>query len=100
MDFSKVPHNLLLLKLKYYFIRNKILDWIKNFLNNRQQSDAVDGESSAPAPVLSGVPPGSVIGPALLLIYVNDLPNGIKSKLRLFADNTMMYLTINNGDDC
>ena len=100
MDFSKVPHNRLLLKLKYSFIRNNILDWIKNFLNNSQQSVAVDGESSAPAPVLSGVPQGSVIGPALLLIYVKDLPNGIKSKLRLFADNTIMYLTINNGDDC
>ena len=93
MDFSKVPHNRLLLKLKYSFIRNNILDWIKNFLNNSQQSVAVDGESSASAPVLSGVPQGSVIGPALLLIYVKDLPNGIKSKLRLFADNTIMYLT-------
>ena len=61
---------------------------------------AVDRESSAPAPVLSGVPQGSVIGPALFVIYVNDLPNGIKSKVRLFADDTIMYLTINNSDDC
>ena len=105
MDFSKafdkVPHNRLLLKLKFYGIRNNTLDWIKNFLYlNRQQCVVVDGESSAPAPVLSGVPQGSVIGPALFLIYVNDLPNGIKSKVRLFADDTIMYLTINNSDSC
>ena len=103
MDFSKafvkVPHNRLLLKLKYYGIRNNTLDWLKNFLNNRQQCVVVDGERSAPVPVLSGVPQGSVIGPALFLIYINDLPNGIKSKVRLFADDTIMYLTINNSED-
>ena len=52
----------------------------------------VDGESSAPTRVLLGVPQGSVIGPSLFLIYVNYLPNGIKSKVRLFADDTIMYL--------
>ena len=81
-------------------IRNNTLGWIKNLLNNRQQSVAVDGESSAPTPVLLGVPQGSVIGPTLFLIYVNYLPNGIKSKVRLFADDTIMYLTINNSDNC
>ena len=96
----QVPHNRLLLKLKYYSIRNNTLDWIKNLLNNRQQNVAVDGESSAPTPVLLGVPQGSVIGPTLFLIYVNYLPNGIKSKVRLFADDTIMYLTINNSDNC
>ena len=104
MDFSKafdkVPHNRLLLKLKYYGIRNNTLDWLKNFLNNRQQCVIVNGEYSTPVPVLSGVPQGSVIGPTLFLTYINDLPNGIKSKIRLFADDTIMYLTINNSEDC
>ena len=72
----------LLLKLKYYGIRNNTIDWLENFLNNRQQCVIVDGEYSAPVPVLSGVPQGSVIGPALFLTYINDLPNGIKSKIR------------------
>ena len=99
-SLRQVPHNWLLLKLKYYSIRNNTLDWIKNLLNNWQQSVAVDGESSAPTPVLLGFPQGSVIGPALFLIYVDYLPNGIKSKVRLFADDTIMYLTINNSDNC
>ena len=60
---------------------------------------AVDRESLAPALVLLGVPQGSVIGPVLILIYVNDLPNGIKSNVRLFTDDTIMYLTINNSDE-
>ena len=95
MDFSKpfdkVPHNRLLLKRKYYGIRNNTLGWLKNFLNSRQQCVVVDGERSTPVPVLSGVPQGSVI---------NDLPNGIKSKVRFFADDTVMYLAINNSKDC
>ena len=60
----------------------------------------VDGERSTPVPVLSGVPQDLVIDPALFLIYINDLPNGIKFKVRLFADDTVMYLAINNSKDC
>lgn len=102
LDFSKAFDKSLTTDYcwNFYSIRNNTLDWIKNLLYNRQQSVAVDGESSAPTPVLLGVPQGSVIGPALFLIYVNYLPNGIKSKVRLFADDTIMYLTINNSDNC
>ena len=98
--FNKVPHNRLLLKPKYYGIRNNTLGCLKNFLNNWQQCVVVDGEHSASVPVLSGVSQGSVISLALFLIYINDLPNSIKYKVRLFADDTIMYLAINNNDDC
>ena len=51
-------------------------------------------------PVLSGVPQGSVLGPCIFLMYINDMPDSIKSNIRLFADDTIMYLTITNHSDC
>ena len=63
---------------------------------NRHQSVIVNGSSSEPIPVSSGVPQGSVLGP-LLLIYINDLPMNVKSKVRLFADDTTLYLTISTS---
>ena len=81
------------MKRRNYGIRNNTLDWIKNFLNNGQQCVAVNGEISAPVPVLSGVPQGSIIGHHSFLIYANDLPDGIKSKVRLFADDTYYHVS-------
>lgn len=98
--FDKVPHNRLLLKLHHYGIRDDALAWIKDFLSNRQQCVVVGGKQSDCVPVLSGVPQGSVIGPALFLVYINDLPDNIKSNVRLFADDTLMYLTITNTNHC
>ena len=104
MDFSKafdkVSHPKLLAKLDHYGIRNDALKWISCFLNNRQQSVVVDGAQSHYLPVLSGVPQGSVIGPTLFLIYINDLPDYVNSAVHLFADDTIMYLTVHNEDHC
>ena len=106
MDFSKafdkVPHNRLLLKLKYYGIRNNTLGWLKNFLNNRQQCVVVDGDVRLPSQFYRAYHKArsSAGGTALFRIYINDLPNGIKSKVRFFADDTVMYLSINNSKDC
>ena len=104
MDFSKafdvVPHGSLIVKLKHYGIRNSTLKWIDAFLTDRTQRVAVDGEHSAIAPVTSGVPQGSVLGPVLFLAYINDLPECIDSKSRLFADDTIVYRTIDSPDDC
>jgi ribonuclease P/MRP protein subunit RPP40 len=76
--FDKVPHNHLLHKLDYYGIRGHTLTcpltWIKNFLAGRTQPVVVDNVQSKPSPVASSVPQGSVIGPALFLVYINDLP--------------------------
>lgn len=99
LDFSKafdmVNHEKLLYKLHYYGIRGQTLSWIKSFLDNRSQSVVVNGSKSSTIPVSSGVPQGSVLGPLLFLIYINDLPDFVKhSKVRLFADDTALYLSL------
>ena len=103
MDFSKafdmVPHNSLLVKLSGYGIQDKTLDWIGSFLSDRSQRVVVEGEQSDPAPVTSGVPQGSVLGPILFLVFINDLPKAINSSCRLFADDTIVYREISSPTD-
>ena len=91
--FDKVNHSKLLWKLHNYGIRGKVLSWIQAFLGIRSQQVVIDGEESDSIPVNSGVPQGSVLGPILFLTYKNDLPDGISSQVRLFADGTALYLT-------
>ena len=97
--FDKVNHSKLIWKLHQYGIRSHVLHWIQAFLGNRSQSVVVGGEESDSVPVCSGVPQGSVLGPILFLIYINDLPDTITSKVRLFADDTALYLTIEGEKD-
>jgi len=98
--FDKVPHRRLLYKLDYYGIRGSTNDWIKAFLSNRTQTVVLDGDSSDSADVLSGVPQGSVLGPVLFLLYINDLPDNIRSSVRLFADDCVLYKHIYSDADC
>ena len=99
--FDKVPHQRLLYKLHFYGIQNETLNWISAFLSNRTQTVVLDGESSDVAPVTSGVPQGTVLGPVLFLVYINDLPEYLKtSKLRLFADDSIIYKSIKSKEDC
>ena len=97
--FDKVCHRKLLLKMKHLGIKNSILDWISDFLSNRTQQVVVRGVKSENAMVESGVPQGSVLGPLLFLIYINDMPECVSSILALFADDAYIYKEINSQDD-
>ena len=97
--FDKVSHEKLIYKLHNYGVKGKTLIWIKYFLDNRTQTVVVDGKQSHTAPVTSGVPQGSVLGPILFLAYINDLPDNITSQVRLFADDTVVYAAILRMDD-
>ena len=81
--FDSVPHERLLVKLHAYGIRGNLLLWIRSFLTNRKQRVVINGKSSNLAPVISGIPQGSVLGLILFLIYVIDLPEVARSKLKL-----------------
>ena len=97
--FDKVPHRHLIHKLSYYGITGKTNKWIQGFLTGRTQCVAVDGEESDWNPVISGVPQGSVLGPVLFLIFINDITDGITSKIRLFADDSVIYRSITTRED-
>ena len=90
--FDKVPHKKLIRKLREYGINSSINQWIESFLHQRQQRVVCQGEMSSLVPVTSGVPQGSVIGPILFLVYINDLPAKLQPKVRLFADYTIVYM--------
>ena len=97
--FDKVSHNKLLLKLQSVGIRGKILDWIRNWLNCRKQRVVLNGANSKWRSVLSGVPQGSVLGPLLFIIYVNDIETSVKSRVSKFADDTKIYNQISTAAD-
>ena len=97
--FDKVPHQRLLLKLKAHGIGDSITDWIEQWLTDRRQRVVVDGEVSNWKSVLSGVPQGSVLGPILFLIYINDLDDSITSNVLKFADDTKLFRKVSTDDD-
>ena len=104
LDFSKafdgVPHQRLLRILEHFGVRDTIHSWIASFLSGRTQSVVVEGSSSDRVPVVSGVPQGSVLGPMLFLLFINDLPEKITSNSRLFADDCIVYRQIKGISDC
>ena len=98
--FDKVDHKLLLHKLDHYGIRGSLLSWLGDFLTNRKQQVVIAGQQSLSDDVTSGVPQSSVLGPLLFLCFINDLPERIKCKVKLYADDVLLYTPINNIDDC
>ena len=96
---DKVPHKRLIYKLHYYGIRGPLSSWTESFLTNRSQSVVYEGKRSNLAQVTSGVPQGTVLGPLLFLSYVNDLPNNLRSSIRLLADEALLYGIVSSDID-
>ena len=98
--FDKVSHRHLLKKAEHYGVRGSILEWIRDFLSDRTQAVLVDGQVSLESHVTSGVPQGSVLGPLLFIIFINDLPECVTaSTVRLFADDSVIYRKISCDED-
>ena len=100
--FDKVSHKLLLHKMSMQFgFKNNTLLWFESYLSQRHQRVVLNGVESSWVSVTSGVPQGSILGPTLFLLYVNDLPNAVKSsKCLLFADDAKFYKRITSFVDC
>ena len=98
--FDKVCHPHLLLKLQHYGIKGQLLEWISDFLTTRRQRVVIDGHSSGWSEVTSGVPQGSILGPLLFLVYINDFPLAVKCNCGLFADDSILHRKVTSESDC
>lgn len=98
--FDTVPHQRLLNKLKAYGIVGDINDWIRAFLTGRTHRVVVNSSLSSWLEVLSGIPQGSVLGPILFVLFINDLPDMVRSTAHIFADDTKVYRSVLTEQDC
>ena len=101
LDYSKafdvLDHNTLLHKLEHYGIRGIVKEWFKSYLSDREQFVSINGTTSEKKPIIYGVPQGSILGPLLFVIFINDLPNiSNVMNILLFADDTNLFLKHEN----
>ena len=97
--FDRVWHAGLLHKLKSYGISGQIFALISSFLSNRRLSVVLDGKSLQEYPVNVGVPQGSILGPTIFLLYINDLPDDVTCNIAVYADDTTLYSKCNHASD-
>ena len=97
--FDKVPHIRLMSKVRALGITGKIHRWIENWLNNRKQRVVLNGIASEWTDVKSGVPQGSVLGPLLFLIFINDIDQDVENKILKFADDTKLFGEVAENED-
>ena len=95
MDFRKafdyVPHRRLMQKVKAHGIQGRLHSWIGDFLIDRTQQVTINGVPSEKAAVTSGIPQGSVLGPLLFIMYINDLPNHVQNEVRILTDDRKLF---------
>jgi hypothetical protein len=97
--FDTVPHQRLMVKLKWYGVDKSLLRWISEFVGRREMRVVVGGVGLYWGPVSSGIPQGSILGPLLFVLYVNELPSLMKSRVKLFADDTKLWRSIKSNQD-
>nr|VZI32768.1 unnamed protein product [Spirometra erinaceieuropaei] len=97
--FDSVPHKRLIYKLSEIGIRGTLLTWITDFLTGRSQTVCIEASRSTPTPVLSGVPQGSVLGPLLYLVYINDCVDDLGCSAIMFADDVKLWRPIRSDAD-
>lgn len=96
--FDKVWHRGLILKLEAAGITGPLLGWLTNYLHGRSQRVVLPGSTSDLTDIYAGVPQGSILGPLLFLVYINDIVNNIHSNMKLFADDTSLYVTVDRPE--
>lgn len=96
--FDRCWHDGILFKLRSLGIGGDLITWFKNYLTDRYQRVVIRGQSSEAGVIKAGVPQGSVLGPLLFLVYINDLPSGIRSNIKLFADDATIYLEFKDAN--
>ena len=92
--FEKVWHESFLFKLRSMGISGEIYNLFGNYLSGRFQRVILNGQTLSWRTVIAGVPQGSILGPLLFLVYINDLPNELKSSVELFADDTSLFTIV------
>ena len=94
--FDRVWHRGLLFKMRQAGISNPLLRWFESYLSNRFQRVVLEGSVSDYRGISAGVPQGSILGPIMFLVYINDIVENINSCIRLFADDTSLYLIVDD----
>ena len=99
-DFDSVPHERRLLKLEAIGITGALLQWFRAFLTTRRQRVVINRQFSNWCQVSSGVPQGSILGPLLFILYINDISSVVNARAKIFADDVTLYATIQSNEDC